>query len=136
MKVHVDINIFMDLLTRRAGWFESFSTIDTLKLRRISGHISALTIAILHFLRMRKVREPLARTEVKTITQDFKITPLTRPILIAALDSPMPDFEDNIQFYSAKRCGLTTSSPATKSILCKMKFRWSHQRSFSKSSGF
>jgi len=27
---------------------------------------------------------------------------LTRSIILDALDSPLPEFEDNIQFYSAK----------------------------------
>ena len=27
---------------------------------------------------------------------------MTRQIIFEALDSPMPEFEDNIQFYSAK----------------------------------
>ncbi|MDZ7292694.1 MAG: PIN domain-containing protein [candidate division KSB1 bacterium] len=102
MKVHVDINVFMDVLTRRAGWFESLSTIDLLKSYGIAGYISALTIAILHFLRMRKVGEMQARTEVRTITQDFEIVPLTRQIIIDAFDSQLPEFEDNIQFYSAR----------------------------------
>lgn len=102
MKVHVDINVFMDVLTKRAGWFESFSTIDALKPRGITGYISALTIAILQFLRIRKVGEIQARTEVKAITQDFEIVPLTRQIIIDAFDSPLPEFEDNLQFYSAK----------------------------------
>lgn len=43
-----------------------------------------------------------ARTEVKAITQDFEIVPLTRPIIFEALDSQLPEFEDNIQLYSAK----------------------------------
>jgi hypothetical protein len=43
-----------------------------------------------------------ARTEVKAITQDFEIIPLTRSIIFEALDSPLPEFEDNIQFFSAK----------------------------------
>jgi predicted nucleic acid-binding protein len=102
MKVHVDINVFMDVLTKRAGWFESFSTIDVLKPHGITGYISAITIAILQFLRIRKVGEMQARIEVKTITQDFEIVPLTRQIIIDAFDSQLPEFEDNIQFYSAK----------------------------------
>jgi len=102
MKVQIDINVFMDVLTKRAGWFEGFTTIDVLKPQGITGYISALTIAVLQFLRLKKVGEMQARAEVKTITQDFEIVPLTRSIIFEALDSPLPEFEDNIQFYSAK----------------------------------
>jgi hypothetical protein len=53
MKILIDINAFMDVLTKRAGWFESFTTIDALKPQGITGYISALTIAVLQFLRLK-----------------------------------------------------------------------------------
>lgn len=102
MKVLIDINIFMDVLTKRAGWFESFTTIDALKPQGVTGYISALTVAVLQFLRLKKVGEMQARTEVKTITQDFEIVPLTRQIIVDAFDSSLPEFEDNVQIYSAR----------------------------------
>ncbi len=102
MKVHIDINVFMDVLTKRSGWFESFTVIDVLPSHGIAGYISAMTIAVLQFLRLKKVGERRARAEVKTIAQGLEIVPLTPQIIFEALDSPMPEFEDNIQFYSAK----------------------------------
>lgn len=33
MKVHVDINVFMDVLTQRAGWVESVAALKSLKPR-------------------------------------------------------------------------------------------------------
>jgi hypothetical protein len=103
MKVDVDINVFMDILTKRSGWTESLATIKILKTNRIQGYISALTIAVLYFLRVRAVGEMQARSECNLMTKDFKTVPLTRKIINAALASQLPEFEDNIQFYSAKR---------------------------------
>ncbi|MGH7456230.1 MAG: hypothetical protein ACRENG_33065, partial [bacterium] len=68
--VLIDINVFMDVLTKRVGWFESFTTIDSLKPQGITGYISAMTIAVLQFLRLKKVGEMQARAEVKTIIED------------------------------------------------------------------
>lgn len=102
MKVHVDINVFMDVLTQRAGWVESVAALKSLKPRGISGFTSALTMAIIYFQRLRKFGEMQARTDAKFITRDFEITPLSRQIIFEALNSPLPDFEDNIQFFSAK----------------------------------
>lgn len=102
MKVHVDINVFMDVLTQRAGWAESVAALKSLKPRGISGFTSALTMAIIYFQRLRKFGEMQARTDAKFITRDFEITPLSRQIIFEALNSPLPDFEDNIQFFSAK----------------------------------
>lgn len=102
MKVHVDINVFMDVLTQRAGWLESVAAIKSLKPRGISGFTSALTIAIIYFQRLRKLGETQARADAKFVTKDLEIVPLTRQIIFEALESPLPDFEDNIQFFSAK----------------------------------
>ena len=102
MKVHVDINVFMDVLTQRSGWSESLVAIKSLKPRGISGFVSALTMAIIYFQRLRKFGEAQARADAKYITKDFEIVALTRQIVFDALDSPLPDFEDNLQFYSAK----------------------------------
>ena len=102
MKVHIDINVFMDVLTQRAGWLESVAAIKSLKPRGISGFTSALTMAIIYFQRLRKLGETQARADAKFVTRDFEIIPLTRSIIFEAFDSPLPDFEDNIQFYSAK----------------------------------
>lgn len=103
MKVHIDINVFMDVLAKRAGWFESFTLIDVLSSQDVTGYISAMTIAVLQFLRLKKVGEVRARAEVKTIAHGLEIVPLTRQIIFDALDSPIPEFEDNIQFYSARQ---------------------------------
>ena len=102
MKVHVDINVFMDVLTQRAGWLESLAAIKILKPRGISGFVSALTMAIVYFQRLRNFGETQARTDAKFVTKDLEIIPLTRQIIFAAFDSPLPDCEDNIQFFSAK----------------------------------
>lgn len=102
MKVHVDINVFMDVLTQRAGWLESLAALKSLKPRGISGFISALTMAVVYFQRLHKFGETQARADAGFVTRDFEIIPLTRAIIFEALDSPLPEFEDNIQFYSAK----------------------------------
>lgn len=102
MKVHVDINVFMDVLTQRAGWLESVVVIKSLKPRGINGFISALTMAVIYFHRLRVFGETQARADAKFVTREFEIIPLTRQIIFDALDSALPEFEDNIQFYSAK----------------------------------
>ncbi|NUO83146.1 PIN domain-containing protein [candidate division KSB1 bacterium] len=102
MKILIDINVFMNVLTKRAGWVESLTLIDVLSVHGITSHISALTVAVLQFLRVKKVGEMRAPTEVKTIAQGLEIVPLTSHIILDALASHMPEFEDNIQFYSAR----------------------------------
>ena len=102
MKIHIDINVFMDVLTKRSGWMESLAAIKGIKKHNIQGYVSALTVAVIYFLRVRSVPEMQAREDAKFIVKDFKIVPLTPKILQLALDSDLPPFEDNIQLFSAK----------------------------------
>lgn len=53
MKVFVDVNVFMDFLERRAGWKASLALIQLVRMNKIEGYISALTVPILYFLRAR-----------------------------------------------------------------------------------
>jgi predicted nucleic acid-binding protein len=97
----VDVNVFEDVIRKRVGWVESSILLDYIRKRKIKGFISALTVAIIYFLRELPDKE--AREKVKEIIKGFEIVPLTHKIIKQSLeDKRFPDFEDAIQFYSAK----------------------------------
>jgi predicted nucleic acid-binding protein len=97
----VDVNVFMDVLQRRAGWVDSLETINRVRHDVVEGWISALTVPIVYFLRLRYTTEEQARADAATITQGFGIVSLTEEIITRARESELPDFEDNIQLFSA-----------------------------------
>ncbi len=103
MKLLLDVNVFMDALERRRGWVHSLELINRVRKRTLAGSISALTIPIIYFLRLRHVAEQQARRDAARITKGFQIVPLTPEILDKALRSELPDFEDNIQLFSAQQ---------------------------------
>jgi predicted nucleic acid-binding protein len=103
MKILVDINIFMDAMKKRKGWLESTRVINLVKNKKLEGFISALTPPIIYFHRLRFLGEINSRATTKKWTEKFKIVPLTEKILTQSLESYLPEFEDNIQFYSAKK---------------------------------
>lgn len=102
LKILVDINLFEDVFRKRTGWRASESVIRVVRQGKIIGYISALTVPILYFFRSHSYPEAEARRLTKTITKKFRVVALTNRILNDAFDSPMFDFEDAIQFYSAK----------------------------------
>ncbi|MEM2144271.1 MAG: hypothetical protein QW279_02845 [Candidatus Jordarchaeaceae archaeon] len=53
MKVFLDVNIFVDVLERRAGWKASLTIVQLVRAGRIEGYISSLTPPVLYFLRAR-----------------------------------------------------------------------------------
>ena len=53
------------------------------------------------YLRLRYTREEQARTDASTITNSFGNVSLTEEIITRAMASGLPDFEENIQRFSA-----------------------------------
>ena len=102
MKLLIDVNIFVDVLRKRRGWAKSLLVLNKLTDPSITGFVSALTLPILYFLQRRLLGEREARREARWMTRDCQIVPLTEQILNAAQRSRLPDFEDAIQFHSAK----------------------------------
>ncbi len=97
----VDINVFEDVIRRREGWEGSFGVLSKVKDKSEKGFISALTVPVLYFLR--RLPDRKARKKVKETIQGFEIIDLTSEIVNDAMnDWEFADFEDAIQFYSAK----------------------------------
>jgi len=104
MKIFVDVNIFIDIQRKRKGWKESFAVIKTVLDGVNEGYISALTPIIIYFLRRRITSEENARRETQDLTDGFNIVDLTKDIIREALkEERIGDFEDAIQFHSAKK---------------------------------
>ncbi|MBT9144159.1 MAG: hypothetical protein DDT29_02575 [Dehalococcoidia bacterium] len=97
----VDINVFEDVIRKREGWEGSFGVLSKVRSEDVAGVISALTVPVLYFLR--RLPDRKARKKVKETIQGFGIIDLTAEIINDAMnDWEFVDFEDAIQFYSAK----------------------------------
>ncbi len=102
-KLLVDTNIVIDLLSKRAGFYDEaadlFSRADKKELKlTISSLTFANTNYILSKLKSTKeAREILRKFKVlvELLSLDDKITEL------ALSDNTFPDFEDGLQYYSA-----------------------------------
>lgn len=68
----------------------------------IEGWVSALTVPLLYFFRLRVTEEKQARVDAQATVKGFSLVPLTAEIIDKALASPLPDFEDNVQVVSAE----------------------------------
>lgn len=103
MKIFLDVNIFIDVQRKREGWTKSFEVIRSVLEGKNEGYISALTPAIIYFLRKELTSEIRAKEEMLDAVRDFKIVDLTSKIINdASGDKNITDFEDAIQFHSAK----------------------------------
>lgn len=103
MKILVDVNVFIDVITKRANWQGSLRVLSlTRQSSEIEGWTSALTVPLLYFFRLRVTEEKQARVDAQAAVKGFSLVPLTPDIVDKAMASVLPDFEDNIQLISAE----------------------------------
>jgi predicted nucleic acid-binding protein len=86
MKLFVDVNVFIDIQRKRDGWKESFALVKSVIEGQNEGHISALTPAIIYFLRRQITSEKRARQETLDAIEGFKIVNLTGELINMALN--------------------------------------------------
>jgi predicted nucleic acid-binding protein len=103
LKIFIDVNVFIDVMTKRSGWTESLRVLNLArKSPEIESYTSALTLPLLYFFRRRVVDETSARSDAQAILKGLRLVALSQTILDHALASAGPDFEDNIQLAAAE----------------------------------
>ncbi|MFX0172052.1 MAG: type II toxin-antitoxin system VapC family toxin [Candidatus Hodarchaeota archaeon] len=100
-----DINIFVDVLSARQGFDKSAQLIDLVEKGELEGVISSLTIPILWYITSQSIGFHDAKIIVEEIIKGFIIQALDEEIIRNSFKSEMKDFEDSIQYYSAKSYG-------------------------------
>ncbi len=108
MKIFIDVNIFIDVMTKRQGWSASLRVLNLARESpQMEACASALTLPLLYFFRRRIADEATARRDARIILEHIRLVPLNEAILNAALVSLGNDFEDNIQIASAESIAVT-----------------------------
>ena len=103
MKILVDVNVFIDVMTKRANWEGSLRILNLVRRSlEVEGWTSALTVPLLYFFRLRVADERQARADAQASVRGFRLVPLNEELISNALTSALPDFEDNIQLASAE----------------------------------
>lgn len=103
MKILIDVNVFIDVMTKRQGWAESLRALNLARNSKdIEASTSALTFPLIYFFRHRVVDEIQARNDSQAILKNVGLVPLTQTVIDCAIASVGGDFEDNIQMVSAE----------------------------------
>jgi hypothetical protein len=64
VKILVDVNVYIDVLTKRAGWEEGLRVLNLVrKSPEVEGWASVLTVPLLYFFRLRSANEKQARAD-------------------------------------------------------------------------
>jgi hypothetical protein len=78
LKILVDVNIYIDVLTKRAGWEESVRVLNLVRNSpEVEGWASALTVPLVYFFRLRSASARQARADAQASVQEFRLVPLS-----------------------------------------------------------
>ncbi len=100
----VDINVMLDVLARRESFVaDAVEVWSAAEIGRVRGLVSADSFSTLYYLLRRASNHRTALRGMGLIRDVFEIVPLDDQIIHQAMDSPLGDFEDAIQYHSAMR---------------------------------
>lgn len=106
MKIFIDTNVLLDVLTQRTLFYDDAAVVWSLVEQGIvSGYISAISVNnVFYIARKLKTLED-AQSLVDKILKDFRVIALDYEILKLARTISNQDYEDLIQYFSAIKSG-------------------------------
>lgn len=100
----VDLNVLLDVLTRRephaADSARLWAAAET---RQIYAMVSADSFSTLYYLLRRMTGARTAKRGLAMVLDVFEVVEVNEKTLRQAMDSPVKDFEDAIQYHCAVR---------------------------------
>jgi len=103
MKVFFDTNVLIDVLAKRGEFYQdSAEVLKMCEIGKTKGFISSLSIAnIMHIYRKLFTKAELKKN-IMSIAQILEVIPLTQKELTKAFSLNFDDYEDGVQFLTAK----------------------------------
>jgi predicted nucleic acid-binding protein len=106
MKVFLDTNILVDLLTDRPPFTSEALEIFSLGEKgKVMLYTSTHSIATTHYILKKYVAEKQLRNLLLELSDRMTVLDITQSILISSLQSAHKDFEDAIQMIAAESSG-------------------------------
>ena len=104
MNVFIDTNVLLDVLAKRAPFYEDSAAVWTLAEHgKIRGFVSALSFSNVYYI-VRRLKDRRTADRAMLLLRDtFTPVACDEQVLSQAIDAGMKDFEDAIQYYSALR---------------------------------
>jgi predicted nucleic acid-binding protein len=106
MKVLIDTNVLLDVLTKREPFYKDSAVIWTMVDKNlVKGYISAISVNNIYYITRKLKGISEAERIVDKVIKDFRIISLTYEILKLSRTISKKDFEDVIQYFSAIQQG-------------------------------
>ena len=95
MKILVDTNVIVDNLASREPYAQDAKIIFTMIAKKnITGYVNTSSITDIYYIIRKTFNDTDSREKIRTILNLLRAIEVTRADCVAALDSPIADFED------------------------------------------
>ena len=103
MRLLLDTNIVVDILTKRTGYEDSRMILRYCEAGRAEGLISATTVTDVMYILCKHISPNAVREAVQTLLSIVGVAGVLKADIIAAFASDMTDYEDAVQASCAAR---------------------------------
>jgi len=105
MRLMLDTNIIVDILSARDGYEDSLQLLRYCELGEVEGFVSAVTVTNVMYILRKHIVPSQVRTAVQTLLLLIDVANVTKSDITSAFASEMRDYEDAVQSSCARRMG-------------------------------
>jgi predicted nucleic acid-binding protein len=103
MKLLLDTNIVVDIISKREGYRESLQILKYCELKQVLGFVSVITVNDVIYILRKHAPPATLRDAVQTLLVIVDVADVLRGDINRAFASDMTDYEDALQAECAKR---------------------------------
>lgn len=106
MKILFDTNVILDVILNRQPFASNaILLMAAVEEKRIQGFLCATTLTTIDYLVSKALGTAQSRATLKKLLQLYEIAAVDYPVIQAAIESEIKDFEDAVLYEAAKRAG-------------------------------
>lgn len=103
MRAFIDTNVVVDFLGKREPFFNDAAILFELgKLGKIDLVVSSLTIVNCAYILKKQFSNAVMLDKIEDFCRMLKISPIDKSVILKAISQKPIDFEDAVQYFSAK----------------------------------
>ncbi len=102
MRLFLDTNVVIDVIAGREPFLaDSQSIVNLCETGKAEGMVSTLTLCTVAYILRKNLSPGMLRQKLRDFRNVLRPIDLSMTILDRAIDSPISDFEDAVQFFTA-----------------------------------
>ncbi|MDQ1244498.1 MAG: hypothetical protein QG565_838, partial [Campylobacterota bacterium] len=100
MKIFIDTNIFLDLILKRESFHDALLVFNAVEKNLFSGVILDITVLNIDYIAKKQVKD--IKEFIRLLNANFSVVGVSNEMISEALEIQNSDFEDTLQYLSAK----------------------------------